>query len=192
MSDQGKKGYPALKHAGYSATTILPGESAAEFERLHQNLMTELNPNGALEDDIVATMAHYIWRKKNLVTLRLAEHARARYAQIRAEIIPQSELGYSFMTLGPVKPVDPAVLKEATQTAEEQARKELGEAYELVQVGSTATVDQLMRELEIQERLDAMIDKCVKRLLLLRGLKSISIDAKSASPARMTARSEAA
>ena len=31
-----------------------------------------------------------------------------------------------------------------------------------------------MRDLEVQDRLDAMIDKCLKRLLFLRGLKSIS------------------
>jgi hypothetical protein len=30
------KVHPALKHAGYSTTTILPGESAAEFEKLHR------------------------------------------------------------------------------------------------------------------------------------------------------------
>ncbi len=192
MSEQGKKDHSALKHAGYSATTILPGESTAEFETLHQNVITELNPNGALEDDIVATMVHFIWRKKNLATFGIAEHARARYAQIKAEIIPQPQLDYSFMTLGPVNPVDPAVLKEATRAAEDQAQKELGEAYELVQLGPTATVDHLMKELEVQERLDAMIDKCIKRLLLLRGLKSVSSDVGSAPPPRIAARPKAA
>jgi hypothetical protein len=31
-----------------------------------------------------------------------------------------------------------------------------------------------MQELTTQERLDAMIDKCMKRLLFLRGLKSMA------------------
>ena len=62
MSGQDKMGHPALKHAGYSATTLLPGESAADFESLHRKLISEFNPNGALEDNIVATVAHLIWR----------------------------------------------------------------------------------------------------------------------------------
>ena len=46
---------PALKHGAYSATTLLPGEDPAEFEKLHQELIAELKPSGALEDDAVAT-----------------------------------------------------------------------------------------------------------------------------------------
>ena len=44
----------------------------------------------------------------------------------------------------------------------------LAEIYEI------ATIDSLMKDLEILERLDAMFDKCVKRLLMVRGLKSIT------------------
>ena len=64
------RSHPALKHGAYSATTILPGESWAEFEKLHRDLMAELTPSGVLEDDIVTTVAHLVWRKKNLPTLR--------------------------------------------------------------------------------------------------------------------------
>ncbi len=52
-----KARHPALRHAGYSATTILPGESTAEFEKLHRNLIAEWTPDGALEDEIIAIMA---------------------------------------------------------------------------------------------------------------------------------------
>ena len=82
MSFHVKKHHPALKHAGYSATGILPGENPAEFEKLHRELIAEFNPNGALENDIVATMARLVWRKRNLETFRIAERARARCAQI--------------------------------------------------------------------------------------------------------------
>jgi hypothetical protein len=47
---------PALKHTGFSATSILPGECTAEFEELRQELVAELTPNGGLEDEIVATL----------------------------------------------------------------------------------------------------------------------------------------
>ena len=37
-----------------------------------------------------------------------------------------------------------------------------------------ATLEGLMREWEVEERLGAMIDKCLKRLLFVRGLKSLN------------------
>ena len=75
MSNQIKKFHPALKHGAFSATAILPGEDPAAFRDLHQKLIVELTPIGALEDDIVATIARLLWRKKNLATLRIAELA---------------------------------------------------------------------------------------------------------------------
>jgi hypothetical protein len=77
--------HPALKHGGYAATAILPGENRADFEKLHQSLIAELAPVGALEDDIVATIARLVWRKQNLATVRLAELAGERCQAIRSE-----------------------------------------------------------------------------------------------------------
>jgi hypothetical protein len=66
------------------------------------------------------------------------------------------------------------------RVATAQARKELGEAYGLIEIGEAATVDHLMRDLEIEERLNGLIDRCIKRLLLVRGLKSISLSSSTA------------
>jgi hypothetical protein len=74
------------------------------------------------------------------------------------------------------------IRKAAIQAAEAQARKELGEAYEFVEVGETATVERLLRDLGVEDRLDAMIDKCLKRLLFLRGIKSLPMASSSAPP----------
>lgn len=60
MAIRVKKLHPALKHAGYSALSVLPGESAAEFEKLHRNLIAEYTPNGVSQNDIVATMARVL------------------------------------------------------------------------------------------------------------------------------------
>jgi hypothetical protein len=49
--------------------TLLPGEDPAAFKKLHQKLIDELKPVGALEEDIVADIARLIWRKQNLATL---------------------------------------------------------------------------------------------------------------------------
>ena len=69
--------HPALKHGAFSATAVLPGESRAEFEKLHRDLVAEFSPSGALEDDVVMNIARIVWRKQNLATLRIAGHARA-------------------------------------------------------------------------------------------------------------------
>jgi hypothetical protein len=130
MSVRAKKYHPALKHGGYSATSILPGEDAAEFEKLHRDLVAELVPNGVLEHDTVTTMARLLWRKQNLETIRVAELAQGRYAKIKSEEL------YEYRTEEEL-----AARQAGIQAVEAQARTELGEHYELVEVGEIATVD---------------------------------------------------
>ena len=61
------------------------------------------------------------------------------------------------------------------QVEEEQIRREMGDAaFELARISHVATTGYLMHELSIIDRIDAMIDRCLKRLLLVRGIKSIS------------------
>jgi hypothetical protein len=179
MSVPVKKRPNALKHAGYSATSILPGESAAEFEKLHKGLIREFSPNGALESEIIATLAHLLSRRRNLPTFRVAERAQQRVNHIRDAIVSELDLS------GPKSDVPndfDKILAEKRCAAETKARRELGEAYRLVEMGEEATIDCLMKDLAVQERLDATIDKCLKRLLLVRGLKSMSFGQSSAPP----------
>ena len=76
MSVHVKKFRAALKHGAFSATAILPGEDPAAFKEKHQKLIAELTPVGALEDDIVWTIARLIWRKEHLATFRIEEVSR--------------------------------------------------------------------------------------------------------------------
>jgi hypothetical protein len=55
-----RKLYSAVKHAGFSPTTLLPGEDPAAFEKLHEELTAELAPAGPLEQDIVGSMLRRI------------------------------------------------------------------------------------------------------------------------------------
>jgi hypothetical protein len=178
--------HPALKHGAYSATTVLPGEDPAAFEKLQQAVIAELAPTGALEEDTVETIARLVWRKQNLATFRTAERARMRCSEIKSEKLPPDLLSEMFEDIDPVK------REEAMRAAEDQAREELGDTYKLVEIGETATVDRLMKDLVIEERLDGMIDKCLKRLLFLRGLKSISTASSSAPQQRIAGPTRAA
>src|SRR6516162_3994885 len=138
MSIQVKKLHAALKHGAYSATAVLPGEDLEAFKKLHQECIAHYAPVGPLEDDVIATMARLLWRKQNLATFRLAELALEYEGAIRKEKLPTPlEIG-EFGVL-------PGRREAALQATEDQARKELGDRYALVEIG--ATVDRLLQEL---------------------------------------------
>ncbi len=162
MIDRVKRKLSALRHGAYSTTRILPGEDPADFEKLRQVLKTELAPNGPLEEDIVNEIAGLVWRKQNLDVLRVAELARKRHDEITSEINDDTD-EY-------VEQHQKKIKQEVIDTS----RKELGCSYELVELGEAASFKQLLYDLDVQERLGAMIDRCLKRLLFVRGVKSLS------------------
>jgi hypothetical protein len=182
-----KKVYPALKHGGYSATELLPGEDRVAFEKLHRDLISEHCPVGPLQEDTVFDIARWMWRKRNLKTFRIAQAARERNAAIRSEVIPSTTPALPSFSLFGLKqdwtPPDPEEVKEATDAAEAIAQDELGEVYKLVEMGDLATVTQMYAELEVEERLNAAIDKLLKRLWMLQASKSLSPAAPIASSA---------
>jgi len=183
-----KRNHPALKHGAYSATIVLPGESQADFEKLHRDLITEHAPSGVHEAHIVMKLACLIWRQQNLMTLHIAERARNR----RSEIINATVDTECFPSLSFGEPPDPVKQAAQMRAAEEQAQKEFGDAYELITIGEAATFDGLTKALEIEERLDGAIARCLKQLLLVRGVKSIAATPAAASPKRAIAPPKAA
>jgi hypothetical protein len=158
-----KRYYPALKHGGYAASSLLPGEDSDAFEELHRRLIAELAPNGALEEDIVATIARYVWRKGHLATFRNAQLAQERFSAIEAE----KHLAR-----------DDRPALDIAKAAADKVRQELGNTYDSLKAGETRTFDQLEKELDVEERLNAAIDRSLKQLLHVRGLKPVM----SASP----------
>jgi hypothetical protein len=169
MLIQLNKLHPALKHAGYSATTLLPGEDPAAFEKLHRALIHEFAPVGTLEEEIVADMARLTWRKQNLATFRIAQLAQKRHHEINAEKVPTLVFADDEDYLAAQE-----ARREGYRVAKEQAQQELGDTYELIDIGEPATIKGLMDELDIKERLDSLISKCLKQLLMVRGVKSLS------------------
>jgi hypothetical protein len=142
MTVRDKRLHPALKHGGYSAATLLRGEDRGAFEKLHRNLISEFSPVGALEEDIVETITHLMWRKQNLRSI-------AGFGSIDEEI------------------------------ETDKPRHEL--------FGDAATISGLLQELAVRERLDGCIDRCLKRLLFVRGLKSMSQESSGARPKQLSA-----
>jgi hypothetical protein len=50
---------------------------------------------------------------------------------------------------------------------------------ELAEIGD---VEYLLKELDIIERINGMIDRCIKRLLMIRGAKSLSESSSTSIP----------
>jgi hypothetical protein len=113
-----------------------------------------------------------MWRRENLSTYRLAAHARASHSSIYSKLAPPYEpneydLSYLFGTKTKPETRSPEELRILRKQADEQASTELGAVLDLVEIGEIATPDYLERELSLAE-------KYIKRLLLARGVKSIS------------------
>jgi hypothetical protein len=164
MSARGKKIPPALKHGGYSATALLPGEDPGVFKKLHDALIAELSPEGALEEDTVASIARLVWRKHHPATFQVEGPIPRidRYEAIRRSTTAQEAME-NYIQL----------IKEDSITSKQMS----------LMSGEFAAKEQFMNVLAIEERLDTMIDRCLKRLLFLRGLKSLTPAKFVSSPA---------
>jgi len=121
--------------------------------------------------------------QQNLETSRVAGVVQRHRKQLIKEKLPFDVV--NFTRADSANRVEPAAHQEAVQAAEEQVRKEFGDRR--ADLGENASVDALMKDLAVEERLDAGIDKCIKRLLLVRGVKSISASSSSASPKLLAA-----
>lgn len=70
----------ALKHGIYSEQVVLPWERVDEFEPILRSYQDELNPEGALENDIVGQIAQLQWFKRRLLRhhkMQLVTHPHA-------------------------------------------------------------------------------------------------------------------
>jgi hypothetical protein len=165
----------ALKHGCYSGLALLPTEDRAAFDRLHRDLIAEYVPNGRSEEILIENLAYLMWRRQNLAIYGVAALARNRHDQIYAELAPPS-VDWAI-------PLEPWAKNEETRSpeelsalrkqADERAQRELGSASELVAIGAVATADHLQKELELVDLLDGLIVRCLKRFLLVKGVKSI-------------------
>ena len=162
----------AFKHGVYSTIGLLPGESPAKFKKHQKDVIDEFRPNGPVEHDIVMTIARAVWRKQNLVTFQTAQLVKFRYRQIIDEELKRRGITSSHSQMF-VQGESHAALEEACRAAQKQACSELGHWCEF-RDDDFGTIERLMKDLEIIERLDAIIGKCVKRLLLIRGVKALA------------------
>jgi hypothetical protein len=178
---------PAFKHGAYSATAVLPTESKAAFRKFHRQVRAELNPTGALQDEIVMTIASLYWRKKNLNTMSRPEtvgRLLEKYGNLDFKNLP------TILANGIKQAVESF---EGERNAFEEWVDELREEFDTWrELGEAGTLEGLNKELDVRERLDSEITRSLKQLLMVRGIKSISEPPASSSPKQIPKRLRAA
>jgi hypothetical protein len=172
---------PALKHGVYSGIGLLPTEDPAEFAKFKQQILDDYKPIGRSEELIVEEIARLLWRLQHLPTYGVAIRARDLHSAIYSKLNLSPEWSFPFQLETEPDPRSPEEIEAARKSAEKQARTELGAAIELVNIGDVATIEYLEKELSIRERLHGMITRLEKRLLYLRGIKSISSSSSAAA-----------
>jgi hypothetical protein len=180
MLKQSNRIPPALRHGCYSGLTLLPTEDRVLFDKLHRDLVAEYQPAGRSEEIIVGQLAHLMWRRENLPTYLLSEHAKKRYSAIYSSCSPPSTAVLLPLQEEETRP--PEEVAAIRKEADERAKRELGPALELLEFDA-ATTDHLLRELALVDRLDGTINRCLKQLLFVRGVKSMSLST-SAEPSQ--------
>jgi hypothetical protein len=164
-----RKIHPALRHGLYSALSVLPGEDEAAFQKLCRHLAEEYAPSGVSELELLHDIARLIWRKQHLSTYRLAHLARAH----RDELVEERMRRLSDRSSLP-KDVEARVRREdqMREDAEQEVREELGLRGDLLEFTDDDVT--LMHDLELHEKLDAMIARSIKQLLVVKGLKTVN------------------
>jgi hypothetical protein len=196
----------AIKHGGFAATAILPGEDAAEFEELHSELIAEWMPDGATEQDAVLSIAKAVWRKRRVQRLLMAQLMRHSgdpkhiwYDETTALMTlaacfrqdPESAFRLAERFLHPVRIAhfNKKIARSRFQSTFEWAEANLKEIDFLLtelradpegrrlvgmyQSAEAVSGDLFKQELALDERLDAMIDRAVKRLIQTKAMKQM-------------------
>ena len=176
----------ALKHGAYSALDVLPTEDWEEFVRLHDALTEEWQPCGPTEEDAVHSLAKHTFRKRNLHIFRTAAKARALFGPVTSATVQQEQQDdYNAKSLELLAKI--FVIEEIAED-DDQAREVLAkikqdgksgvaifcraiELSQLFNLGELPTPEGYGRLLDLEARLDAMIDRALKRLIYLKAVK---------------------
>lgn len=185
---------PAFKHGAYSALALLPGEDEIGFNKLRKDLVAEFGPQGIYEEDLVDQFTGVLWRKKNLFIYSVVKQAKEQLAAAQSAVCSANEIhDYPpFPSLEFPEPqprVNPEKVRARPQRVKEaeaalaavknRIQNEFGRAEPLLHLGEVVTLEYLVKELELLDRLDSAADRILKRLLHVRGLKSLDGSAQS-------------
>ena len=166
----------ALKHGAFSTTTVLPGESIVEFDALHARLVAHLMPEGDLETDAVLAIARLLWRKERLHRLR--RMPKPSFAFIMDPRHPRYEPGkwtYAVKrsNMPDAPPPPPYTLGSSARPPNPPAEQTDAPAPPEATEPDLPTLDTVMEDFEREAKLDAMIDRSLRKLTRLQSRRQI-------------------
>ena len=192
----------ALKHGASAKEVMLWSEQYKDYEALRDGLYQEFNPSGSTEEYLVETLLNLRWRRRRLecheqivIQQRLdnihEKNEHSRHVDNLRSFAPQFAIATSVeqveALLAGIDPIysktirrdcpfttgdDPQQwglkIAEGLLAWEPEARHE--QADEFVK---TLDLDEFDKSLDRIERLDAMIDRTIKRLMQLKTMKQM-------------------
>jgi len=125
-------------------------EDPQEFDVLHQSWRNELQPSGPVEEELVFEIVQYYWRKRRVT--RLVSDQFAWHAD--PELLDGTEPTDKFYAI-------------TKRSAPEKTK-----AYQMAERGEKLC-ELTAKQMAVEDRLDAMIDKALKRLAQIKAFKEV-------------------
>ena len=166
-------GSNALRHGAFSEVLILPGEDPAAFEELKQRLFAEYNVSGCSEESTMTSIAKTMWQ---LQRLNVYEHVQFLRAQGSSSPYPGglknsiSDVISKFMAERGLSDPDDT---SAKAPAEEAPPKEKTTDERLLELGDFVSLGHLDKELEVENKLMAKLDRLLKRFFQIKAMKPL-------------------
>jgi hypothetical protein len=210
----------ALKHGAFAKELLVLDENKKDFDELHESCVAELKPSGQMEEEVVFSVAEYMWRKRRVTRFYVEEVSWLRRHPTLDELewvlelnailhrkgmscndvwkvlgrLPQ-DIGEEIKTNFPLPKVDfDNDWVERIKTEVKRWIDIIGAVHEsfLINVkfiGETAAKirELTAKQVALEDRLDMMIDKALKRLANLKMFKEIVIVQETKQPRKIQA-----
>jgi hypothetical protein len=162
----------ALKYGVFAETIILPGEDPKEFEQLHRSLIQEWLPAGPAEHDAVLTLAKCMWRKRRI------RHLKQAFSSEDAQKLNKLALRCTLTGENveeTLKQLSDKALGELEEMNERNDHNEFAYWFQAAEkfVLHLTSMDALRYELAIEDRIDSMIDRALRRLGQIKAMKEV-------------------
>jgi hypothetical protein len=210
----------AIKHGPFAEALVILDENKEDFDELHQSCVKELKPSGRMEEEVVLTIAKYMWRKRRIERLfndeanwlqEPPEAPQLRTVSQFNEIIIRKGVPCSYvwnmLAYWPERYRE-AIQKEfrcpSTEYDDEwidRVKKFLSDLHAIAEITafsnreephSVGEIAAKIRELTakqmaLEDRLDMMIDKALKRLATLKTFKQVVAIQETSQPRKISA-----
>jgi len=211
----------ALKHGAFAKELVILGENKNDFDELHRSCIKELKPFGRMEEEVVLSIAKYMWRKRRIDRLFIDEANWLQEHPDAPELRAVSQFNEHFIRKGTRCSVvwdllallpehyRAAIRKEfkcpSTEYDDEwidQIKKFIVDLHSMAALGALSSLEDpssvgktaaKIRELSakqtaLEDRLDMMIDKALKRLATLKTFKQVVAIQETRQPRKISAR----